>query len=155
MLSKIKTSNMSQHIPEEVIRNISAYHAVVWLDHDEAHVMHFSLNEDHEKHASPINLHQKSRVKSGKSNYGTADEDQFYFHNVAQTLKPARRVTVVGPCSAKLKFIKHIKAHDKDCAHKIIAVETVDHPSDVEIVDMGRKYFVSEDNMLFQTAVNL
>jgi hypothetical protein len=40
----------------------------------------------------------------------------------------------LASAQAKLHLIKHIHAHHHDMAAKVIGVETVDHPSDGQLV---------------------
>ena len=131
------------------------YHAVVWLDHAEAHVMHFSPEEVDKQLILPADPHKNLHIKSGKMGSGKAKEDQKYYHDIAQALEGASEVLVVGPANAKLQLIKHIHAHDHGLVDKIIGVETVDHPTDAQVVAYARKYFVAKDQMLFQAAVNM
>jgi stalled ribosome rescue protein Dom34 len=126
---------------------MSYFHAVVWLDHAEAHVMHFNRKDVEKQVVLPAIPHQQLHVKSGKMGVGRVAEDQKYYHDVAQALEGASEVLVVGPASAKLELIKHIHAHDKELVDKIIGVETVDHPTDGQIVAYARKYFVAKDQM--------
>lgn len=76
-----------------------------------------------------------------------ADEQHFY-HAVAQALDGAREVLVVGPGKAKLEFIKHVHKRDHALEPKIIGVETVDHPTDGQLVAFARRYFRAADRML-------
>jgi stalled ribosome rescue protein Dom34 len=75
-------------------------------------------------------------------------EDSGYYHAVVEALKGAQEILVVGPAKAKLQLIKHIHGHDHDMADKIVGVETVDHPSDGQLLAYARKYFVAKDQML-------
>jgi hypothetical protein len=134
---------------------MSHYHAVVWLDHAEAHVMHFSPEEVEKQLILPADPHKNLHIKSGKWGAGKAKEDQKYYHDIALALDGASEVLVVGPANAKLQFIKHIHAHDKVLSDKIIGVETVDHPTDAQIVAYARKYFLAKDQMLFQAEVSI
>lgn len=130
------------------------YHAVVWLDHAEAHVMHFIPEQVEKQIILPADPHKNLHIKSGKAGAGKAKEDQKYYHDIAHALDGASEILVVGPANAKLQFIKHIHAHDKDLVDKILGVETVDHPSDAQVVAYARKYFVAKDQMLSQASVN-
>ena len=47
-------------------------------------------------------------------------------------------------------MIKHIHSHDHEVSNKVVGVETVDHPSDAQLVAFARKYFVAKDRMLSQ-----
>ena len=125
---------------------MSHFHAVVWLDHAEAHVLHFTA-EDVEKKLVHGKPHKHLHHKRGAQASGHAAEDQAYYHKVAEALAGAEEVLVVGPANAKTEFVKHLKAHDAAIAKKIVAVETVDHPSDGQLVDYARKHFRAIDRM--------
>lgn len=55
---------------------------------------------------------------------------------------------IIGLGSAKLELVKHANQHDPQVAKNILGVETVDHPSDAQVLAYGRKYFIKADNML-------
>ncbi len=63
-------------------------------------------------------------------------------------LDGATEILIVGPGHAKLELIKHIHSHDHGVVDKVVGVETVDHPSDAQLVAYARKYFVAKDRML-------
>jgi stalled ribosome rescue protein Dom34 len=130
---------------------MSHYHAVVWLDHSEAHVMHISTDDVEKSVVHPAKPHLHLHAKSGAVGSGRPAEDQAYYHAVAEALKGAQEILVVGPAQAKLQLVKHILGHDHGLADKIIGVETIDHPSDAQLVAYARKYFVAKDRMLSQT----
>ena len=127
---------------------MSHYHAIVWLDHSEAHVMHVSP-DDVEKsvvHPTKPPLHLHSR--SGTLGSGRMAEDKEYYQDVTEALRGAQEILVVGPAQAKLQLIKHIHARAPDMVKNIVGVETVDHPTDGQLVAYARKYFVAKDRML-------
>ena len=74
-----------------------------------------------------------------------ADAAHFY-HEVAQALEGAEEILVVGPATAKLE-LKHLHKHDHTLAPKIIGVETVDHPTDGQLLKYVRGYFRAADRM--------
>jgi stalled ribosome rescue protein Dom34 len=129
---------------------MSHYHALVWIDHKEAHVMHISPDDVEKSVLQPVNAHGKVHSRRGTLGDGRQVEDQDYYHAVVEALKGAKEVLVVGPSQAKLQLIKHIHAHDPAMVEKIIGVETVDHPSDGQLVAYARKYFAVKDRMLSQ-----
>lgn len=130
---------------------MSHYHAVVWIDHAEAHVMHISPDDVESSIVRPKNPHQKLHSKRGATSDGRSLEDQQFYRNVADALEGAQEILVVGPAHAKLHLIKHLANHNKSLSDKVIGVETVDHPSDAQIVAYARKYFNSADRMRPQT----
>lgn len=115
-------------------------HAVVWLDHREAHIFLFDRQSAKEiEIASHANhhLHHKAGSVSGKR----SKEDQAYFNEIIAALKTAGEWLVMGPGSAKLEFVKHVNAHAKQLSDNIIGVETADHPSGPQILAHARSYF--------------
>ncbi len=107
--------------------------------------MQFSPQDVEKQIILPADPNKNLHIKSGKWGAGKAQEDQKYYHDIAEALEGASEVLVVGPANAKLQFIKHIHAHDKDLVDKIIGVETVDHPTDAQVVAYARKYFLAKD----------
>lgn len=131
---------------------MSHYHAVVWIDHREAHVMHISPDDVEACIVRPAKPHQKLHNKRGADKGGAvgtgrAPEDDHFYHEVVEALKGANEILIVGPASAKLYLIKHIHSHDHQLSDKVIGVETVDHPTDAQLVSYARKYFNAADRM--------
>lgn len=130
---------------------MSHYHAVVWLDHRQAHVMHISPDDVEKSVVHPTQPHLNLHHKSGVIGAGRQPEDQAYYHAIVEALAGAHEILVVGPAQAKLQLIRHIHHHDPAMADKIVGVETVDHPTDGQLVAHARSYFVAKDRMLSQT----
>jgi stalled ribosome rescue protein Dom34 len=130
---------------------MSHHHAVVWIDHSEAHIMHISPDDVEKSVVQPAEPHKHLHNKRGAVGTGRSPEDQQYYHEVVEALKGAQEILVVGPAQAKLQLIKHIHAHDHAMADNVIGVETVDHPSDTQLLGYARKYFEAKDRMLPQT----
>jgi stalled ribosome rescue protein Dom34 len=128
---------------------MSHYHAVVLLDHKEAHVMHITPEDVEKSVVHPTKPHKKLHSKSGTVGAGKAAEDHAYYHAIVEALQGAQEVLVLGPAQAKLQLIKHIHSHDHAMTDKIVGVETTDHPTDGQLVAYARKYFVAKDKMQF------
>ena len=127
---------------------MSHYHAVVWLDHKEAHVMHISSDDVEKSLVQPANPPRHLQRKRGSVSGSRQPEDQHYYHDIVEALKGAAEILVVGPGHAKLELIKHIHAHDHGMVDKVVGVETVDHPSDGQLVVFARNYFIAKDRVL-------
>ena len=102
---------------------MSHYHAVVWLDHNEARVMHISPDDVEKSVVHPASPARHLQRKRGSVSGSRQPEDQHYYHEVAEALAGAQEILVVGPGHAKLELIKHIHAHDHGVADKVIGVE--------------------------------
>ena len=92
------------------------------------------------------NIHHKANSIGS----GHAAEDHAFLEAVAQSIADAGAVLVTGPANAKTELIKHISQHDPRLMKIIVGVETVDHPSDGQLVAHARHYFRAEDRMLPQ-----
>ncbi|MHB0992012.1 MAG: translational machinery protein [Burkholderiales bacterium] len=127
---------------------MSYTHAIVWIDHVEAHI--FSINPDDVESSivKPAQAPQHLHNKRGSTGSGRAPEDQHYYHEVVEALRGTKEILIAGPANAKLNLIKHIHNHDRDLVANIIGLETVDHPSDAQLLAYARKYFKAADEML-------
>ena len=54
---------------------------------------------------------------------------------------------ITGPSNAKTELMAHIEKHEPKLLKIILGVETVDHPTDNQLVAYARKYFKSADQM--------
>ena len=126
---------------------MSHFHAVVWIDHREAKVFHFSQTEIDKLVIHPENPTKHIHHKAGTVGSGHAEGDHDFLHAVAQAVADAGAVLITGPGNAKAELVRHIESHDPALKKLIAGVETVDHPSDGQLVAHARKYFKAEDRM--------
>jgi stalled ribosome rescue protein Dom34 len=126
------------------------FHAVVWIDHHEARVFHFSATDVDRLVLHPDHPTRHIHHKANSIGSGRAAEDHDFFRAVAQSIADAGAVLVTGPADAKIRLNKYISEHDPKLMKIIVGVETVDHPSDARLVAHARHYFKAEDRMLPQ-----
>ncbi len=126
------------------------FHAVVWIDHREARVFHFSPTDVEKLVLHPDHPTKHIHHKANSIGSGHASEDQDYFHAVMQAVADAGAVLIVGPANAKTELIKHMHHHDPERIKTIAGVETVDHPSDASLIAYARTYFKAADRMRSQ-----
>lgn len=129
---------------------MSHYHAVVWLDHTEAHVMHFSRDEVEKFTAHASDKHPHLHHKRGSVGAGHLNEDAHYFDEIVKLLGQAQEILLVGPGNAKLELVKHVHRRHQGLVDRIMGVESADHPSDGQVVAHARRYFAAKDRMLDQ-----
>ena len=126
---------------------MSLSHAVVWIDHQEAHVIQFNADA-HEKSTITTkskhgHIHRKAGVLTGHHQVSS----QTYLHEVVEAVADCHEILIVGPGVAKLELIKHIHHHDAKISNKVVGVETVDHPTDAQLLAYAKKYFLRVDNL--------
>ena len=123
------------------------FHAVVWIDHREARIFHFNP-ADVEKlviHPDRPTRHIHHKANSIGSGHATTSPD--YLREVAQSVVNAGAVLITGPANAKTELVEYIHLHDPKLGKAIAGVETVDHPSDAQLVAYARKYLTASDRM--------
>jgi stalled ribosome rescue protein Dom34 len=123
------------------------YHAVVWIDHHQARIYHFNAEEITALRVLPDNPHVHVHHHRGSNADGHAQEDQRFYHRVAEAIADAGEVLIAGPGLAKAELVKHIESHDPAWREKLAGVETVDHPTDNQLISHARKYFRGADRM--------
>lgn len=126
---------------------MSHYHAVVWLDHAEARIFHVSPSDVEKLIVHPQERHRHLHHKAGVLGDGKAHADTAFFDDIGDALEGAQEILVVGPGRAKLEFVRHVHRRLPDLEPRIVGVETVDHPSDGQVVAHARAYFKKTDRM--------
>src|ERR1700682_882402 len=123
------------------------YHAVIWIDHREARVFHFNSTEAEKLILHPDNPTRHIHHKANPIGSGHASAEQDYLHAIAESVADAVAVLITGPANAKTELVEYIHLHDPRLTKVIAGVETVDHPSDAQLVAYARKYLMATDRM--------
>ena len=116
------------------------HQAAVWIDHQEAHVFRV---DPYTFTASIVRARQHALTASrdrGVAHDHTDDEPDF-FVQVTQSLAGSDKVLVVGPDGTKLHFRDYVATHAAIVGFAVVGVETVDHPTNKELVAFVRSYF--------------
>ena len=122
-------------------------HAAVWIDHREAKVYALSRESADEWKVRPHDRHLHIHHKAGLGDSGKAAPDQHYFHSVADAVKDAGEILIVGPGTAKTELMHHLQNHDPAIARKVVGVQPLDHPTDGELLNFARKFFKAADRI--------
>ena len=77
------------------------YHAVIWIDHREARVFHFSSTDVERLVLRPDHPTRHIHHKANSIGSGHAPEDQDFLHQVATSIAGAGAVLITGPANAK------------------------------------------------------
>lgn len=130
---------------------MSHYHCVVWIDHREAHVIQFNPDESESSVVHTKSKHEHLHHKEGAVGSGRAPVHHAYYQAVADAIKDAGEILIVGPSTAKLELFKHLQSHAPEIAARVVSVETVDHPSNGELLKFARHHFIADDRMRAQS----
>jgi stalled ribosome rescue protein Dom34 len=124
------------------------YHAAIWIDHREARVFHFSPTDVETLVLHPDNPTRHIHHKANSIGSGHASTSPDYLRAVAESVSDAGSVLITGPANAKTELVEYINQHDPKLAKAIAGVETVDHPTDAQLIAYARKYLTAADRMV-------
>lgn len=123
-------------------------HAIVWLDHRDARIISFSLGASSELAVHAHNADQHIHHKAGTIGSGhAAADDHHFFDEIAESLVGIHDVLIAGPGNAKTAFETYIRERHVDLASRVAGVETLDHPTDAELLAHARKSFTAIDQL--------
>ena len=116
-------------------------HAIVWVDHRIAKVFYLGLDAvdaltiDADL-PSPHLHHKANTIGSGK-----VHDDPTFFPRIDEALEHCEAVLVVGPGNEKTLLLKHLQEGRHAHKGRSLHAEPCDHPTDKEIVALGRRHF--------------
>ena len=70
-----------------------------------------------------------------------------YFAHVCDALAGIGEVLVTGSKTAQADLRHYVDKHRPEIASRIVGYETVDHPTENQLVAMARTYFLRHDRM--------
>jgi stalled ribosome rescue protein Dom34 len=117
------------------------YHAIVWIDHQQAKVFHVGLSG-----ADQIDLHPHLQTrhihhKANSIGSGHVHEDKEMMKSVADAVNDAGEILIIGPAGAKTELANYLREQAPKIGERIVGVEAADHPSDHQIVAYAKKHF--------------
>ena len=123
------------------------FHACVWIDQRHAKIFRVgamgadmqSVTDDRPEH----HIHRKA----DHVGLGTVEMDHALMREVADSLRPAEAILIMGPGKAKTVFKAYLDENYPDVAHRVWDVRTSDHPTDAQIVAEARSWFRTQDRM--------
>ena len=126
------------------------YHALVWIDHHEAKVFQFNASEVDRTTVHSTHPHQHIHHKANTRGSGHVPVDHEFLERVAQALMRAGAVLIAGPAGAKNELAAHIERAHPELFKRISGIETLDHPTDGQLLALARKFFKADDLMQTQ-----
>lgn len=126
---------------------MSHYHAVAFIDHAEARVFLFDEETAEARTVHAGEAHPHLHHKHGSRSGHRSPADEHYLHAIVESLKDAKAWLIVGPGDAKGQFVHHVEHHDHDLRARIAGVETVDHPTDGQLLALARRRFKALDRL--------
>ncbi len=125
-------------------------HSVIWIDHREARVFHFSADEADRLVMRPDDPHVHIHHKANAIGSGHSPEDKAFLSAVVDAIGGSKAILITGPGVAKTALVKHIARYAPTMMAHVAGIETVDHPTDGVLLAHARAYFKAADLMTAQ-----
>lgn len=126
---------------------IQHFHCLVWIDHEIAKIVSFNAEQMMRSVVHSAHGHQHLHHKANAGDSGHLGIDNDFLDRVARALQFAGAIVITGPASAKHELLRRIQQKHADLAQRVSGVETLDHPTDGELVAFGRRFFRADDRM--------
>lgn len=114
--------------------------AVVWLDHTKAQVIHFDKDASESEALKTHSTHPHPKQNHADT-HANEDDNTAFYNDIAAVLKDTQQILVVGPGQEKTAFVKYLAIKAPLVSENVKAVETVDHPSDGQLLSYARQHF--------------
>lgn len=119
---------------------MSHSHAVVWLDHHAASVHHLD--------ADAVTVSKlKAHPHQTRQHNSDVRAEHVFFSDVCDALSPGAENLITGSRTALADFKHYVVKHRPSLQASIAGWETVDHPTDGQLVAFAREFFVKFDNL--------
>jgi stalled ribosome rescue protein Dom34 len=126
------------------------YHAIVWIDHQQAKIFQFDATDVDSTVVRSSHPHQHIHHKANSGDSGHAPVDKAFLKQVAENLVNAGTILITGPANAKQELSAYLAENQPAIAARIAGVESLDHPTDGELLNLARTFFKAADRMRSQ-----
>jgi stalled ribosome rescue protein Dom34 len=120
---------------------MSLNHAVAWIDHHNAQVLQIDAEQ-------VVGQKVKEHVHYTRQHGSSVRSEHEFFGEVCDSLAGIESVLVTGSHTAQADFRHYVEKHRPTVATQIKGWETVDHPTEAEIVKIGREFFAQRGEMV-------
>jgi len=125
------------------------FHLIVWIDHQIAHF--YAYTKDKVREIDSIKAPDTGRGhihhKAGTPGAGHVPISQAFLKEIAQGLRDAQEILIVGPGDAKESLKSFLKEHWPHVSHHIIGIEPMPKASEAEIHAFAQPIFLRADKM--------
>jgi stalled ribosome rescue protein Dom34 len=116
-------------------------HAAIWIDQQEARIFHVEAESVDESMIEAPRRHIQRHPKGPTEEHHHPDDLHRFLRDVAVGLRDADQILVTGPSTAKLQLLRYLHQNEREIEQRIVGIETVDHPTDRQLVAYVRRYY--------------
>lgn len=118
---------------------MSLVHAIVWLDHHHAQVIHFDATQLLEQQVT-------SHIHYTRHHDSKTHSEHAFFAEICAALAGVERLLVAGSSAAQADFRRYIDKFQPLVAARVVHWQTLDHPSASELIALARRYFMAHSD---------
>jgi hypothetical protein len=119
---------------------VTFFHAVAQIDHHAAKVLQFDADE--------FQLRKVTAHRHDTGQHGSAVRSEHeFFAEVCESLEGVTWVLIAGGHAAQTDFRRYVDKHRPALLARIAGWETIDHPTEGQLVALARKYFAVHDRV--------
>jgi stalled ribosome rescue protein Dom34 len=85
--------------------------------------------------------HVYRHAKDPTEEHHLPDDLVGFFRDVAEGLRDAERILVMGPSTAKLQLLRYLHEREHELERRVVGLETVDRPTDRQLVAFVIRYY--------------
>jgi stalled ribosome rescue protein Dom34 len=117
----------------------------VWMDSEEARVFRVGSKgfDKATVHSPTHHVHRHPKDQLTRTHNHPDDEHRF-FRALADNLKDAEQILILGPSMTKLLFLRYLEKSVPALEARVVGLETADRPTDRQIAAHVRVYFESQ-----------
>jgi stalled ribosome rescue protein Dom34 len=124
-----------------------SYHTCVWIDHREAKIFEIAATDVITSHVKDDRPHHHIHRKANHVGFGTEPTDPVMLDEIAEKLRGAKAILIVGPGKAKTDLKSFLENRHAQIGRNVWDVQASDHPSDAELVASARSWFRAQDRL--------
>ena len=117
---------------------MTLFHAVVHVDHHTAQVVQFDAD-----HTQATKIHEHTHYTRQHGSEVRSEHE--FFSSVCDALAGVIQVLIAGSHTAQADFRHYVEKHRPETGKKIVGWETVDHPTDAQLLALARHCFVKNE----------
>ncbi len=119
---------------------MSMFHAVAWIDHHSAQILQFDAEH---VQAQKVKAHSHHTKQHGSK---VRTEHEFYAE-LCDALAGTSEVLVAGSKTGIADFKHYVEKHRAAIGQQIVGWETIERPTENQLVAMAREYFLKYDRV--------
>jgi stalled ribosome rescue protein Dom34 len=119
---------------------MTTFHAVVRIDHQTAEILQFDAEH---VQAQKIKTHSHHT----RQHHSSVRTEHEFFGEVCDALAGIQEILVAGSKTAQADFRHYVEKHRPALVPQVVGYETVDQPTQAQLVAFARQYFLKYDRM--------